>query len=207
MPATIIFNYFKELTENQRSRLEQLIPLYKFWNGKINIISRKDMDNLAERHILHSLSIAKIIQFKKNDTVIDVGTGGGFPGIPLSILFPETHFTLVDSIGKKIKVVNEIIHELKLDNVTGRQERAEKIKEKYQYIVSRAVSSLPEFVAGTKHLVEKNNKDKHELIYLKGGDFMSELSLLKYKVQLYNISDFFTEPFFETKKIIRIYFR
>ncbi len=199
-----ILKYFTDLTEKQIEQFSKLKELYSFWNNQINVISRKDIDAIYEHHVLHSLAIAKIINFKKDTSILDVGTGGGFPGIPLAILYPETHFFLIDSIGKKIKVVKEITKELKLNNVNSEQIRVENIKKKYDFIVSRAVTNFPKFVA----LVKKNihGYDKNSLpngiLYLKGGDFTDEIKSIKKSVSVYNISNLFEEEFFETKKII-----
>lgn len=199
-----ILKYFTELTSDQIDHFIKIKHLYTDWNAKINVISRQDIDELYVKHVLHSLSIAKYIHFTKGTKVVDVGCGGGFPGIPLAIMFPETHFTLVDSIGKKIKVVNEVVSALKLTNVTGIQERAEKLPARYDFIVSRAVTSFPDFVKLTRNLIEKKqtNAIPNGIIYLKGGDFAPEIEPFKKIIEITNISDFFDEPFFETKKII-----
>lgn len=200
----IILKYFNNLTPRQIEQFGMLGQLYNNWNEKINVVSRKDIDELYTRHVLHSLTIAKIINFKPGTEVLDVGCGGGFPGIPLAIMFPETHFTLVDSIGKKIKVVNEIANALKLSNVVGTQQRAEKMKQRYHFIVSRAVTAFPKFVALTRNLIdhEQLNALHNGIIYLKGGDFSEEIADFKNRVTIKNIPDFFEEDFFETKKII-----
>jgi len=200
----IIQKYFPALTQKQNEQFKLLQNLYKDWNSKINVISRKDIEHLYERHILHSLAIAKIITFKPNTSILDVGTGGGFPGIPLAILFPDCHFHLIDSVAKKIKVVNEIAHAIELKNIHAEQIRAEKIKSTYDFIVSRAVTSLPDFYNWVKGTINKNsvNELKNGIIYLKGGDLTEEIKQFKPSVQVYNISPFFEEPFFETKKIV-----
>ncbi len=200
----IMQKYFPDLTEEQNRQFLLLQSLYEEWNNKINVISRKDIDQLYERHVLHSLAIAKIIRFKDKTSILDVGTGGGFPGIPLAILFPECSFHLVDSIGKKIKVVQEISLALNLKNITSEQIRAEKIKNKYEFIVSRAVTAFPAFYnwVRTKVKHESKNELKNGILYLKGGDLNEELKDFKSKITTFKISDFFTEPFFETKKII-----
>jgi len=192
--------YFPLITEKQISTLSELFQLYKYWNSRINVISQKDIDNLFIRHVLHSLSIAKIIQFKASETVVDVGTGGGFPGIPLAILFPETQFTLIDSIGKKVKVVNEIINATGLMNVTTFQKRSNEYKEKYNFITGRAVTAFPSFYDSVVHLLKKGNS-RNGILYLKGGNFDDELKGFK-KKQVFRISDYFDEDFFETKKLI-----
>ncbi|RIY36639.1 16S rRNA (guanine(527)-N(7))-methyltransferase RsmG [Capnocytophaga canis] len=198
-----ILTYFKDLTLQQREQFAALKSVYESWNTKINVISRKDMDFFYERHVLHSLAIAKVQVFNPSSDIMDVGTGGGFPGIPLAILFPEVNFTLVDSIGKKIKVVKEVAKEIGLENVTAINSRVELIDKKFDFIVSRAVTQMPEFVKWIKGKVKKDGK--HELpngiLYLKGGDLSEELATFT-NVQLYNISDFFTEDFFETKKVV-----
>ncbi|WP_172918482.1 16S rRNA (guanine(527)-N(7))-methyltransferase RsmG [Capnocytophaga canis] len=198
-----ILTYFKDLTLQQKEQFAALKSVYESWNTKINVISRKDMDSFYERHVLHSLAIAKVQVFNPSSDIMDVGTGGGFPGIPLAILFPEVNFTLVDSIGKKIKVVKEVAKEIGLENVTAINSRVELIDKKFDFIVSRAVTQMPEFVKWIRGKVKKDGK--HELpngiLYLKGGDLSEELATFT-NVQLYNISDFFTEDFFETKKVV-----
>ena len=183
-----------------------LSPLYSEWNNKINVISRKDIDKLYERHVLHSLGIAKVIEFSKGSKILDVGTGGGFPGVPLAIMFPDSNFYLIDSIGKKIKVVEEIINALELKNVRFAKIRAEKIDEKFDFIVSRAVTSLPVFYKWVRNYILKQNKNRLEngILYLKGGDIESEISGLKKRVKVYPLNRYFEEPFFETKKLIHV---
>lgn len=200
----IILKYFPDLTEKQIDQFKSLQNLYEDWNSKINVISRKDMDQLYERHVLHSLAIAKVILFKKNSTILDVGTGGGFPGIPLAILFPECSFHLADSIGKKIKVVQEISKAIQLKNLSAEQVRAEKIKSKYDFVVSRAVTAFPSFYNWVKDKVkpESKNELKNGILYLKGGDLQDELKKFESKITQYHIADFYTEQFFETKKVI-----
>ena len=202
--AELIFHYLPDLTDLQKKQFEDLEKLYADWNEKINVISRKDMEFFFERHVLHSLGIAKIIQFKKNTRVLDVGTGGGFPGIPLSILFPETNFFLVDSIGKKIKVVNEVIKELSLKNVKAEQIRAEEIKSDFDFIVSRAVTEFPKFYQWVHKKISKThfNSLKNGILYLKGGDLNEELKDFKNSAELFHLNQFFEEPFFETKKVV-----
>lgn len=201
-----ILHYFPDLTPIQKKQLSQLKDIYFHWNEQINVISRKDTDNFYERHVLHSLAIAKVISFKPGTRILDIGTGGGFPGIPLAILFPESTFVLVDSIGKKIKVVNEVALELKLTNVTGIHERAEKIPEQFDFVVSRAVTAMPKFIGWTKNsfLKKNNNSFKNGIFYLKGGDLSEEMAPVKKAVQYFAISDFFPEEFFETKKIVYV---
>jgi 16S rRNA (guanine527-N7)-methyltransferase len=202
--TSIIHHYFPQLTDRQKQQFAQLGDLYKEWNDKINVISRKDVDNLYTNHILHSLGIAKVMLFKPGATVLDVGTGGGFPGIPLAILFPETQFHLVDSIGKKITVVNEVAKGVGLTNVKGEQIRAEQIKGKYDFIVSRAVTRMKEFYGwvNTKVKADSVHSLDNGILYLKGGDLDEELNELKKPYSLYNLSDYFKEEFFETKKVV-----
>ncbi len=203
----IIRKYFPNLTASQIEQYSQLSPLYNLWNARINVISRKDIDLLYERHILHSLSIAKVISFKKDTRIVDIGTGGGFPGIPLAIMFPETKFHLVDSIAKKIKVVAAVSQELNLTNVSFEQARAEELKGKYDFVISRAVTTIPQFYHWVSGLIamKSNNDLKNGIIYIKGGDFLEELKSIKKKYSIYPISDFFEEPFFETKNVVHIY--
>jgi 16S rRNA (guanine527-N7)-methyltransferase len=204
--AAIISRYFPELTEKQKKQFEQLAPLYHDWNEKINVISRKDVDNLYTNHILHSLGIAKVMTFNPGATVLDVGTGGGFPGIPLAILFPDAQFHLVDSIGKKITVVNEVAKGVGLTNVRGEQIRAEQIKGKYDFIVSRAVTRMKEFYGWVNTKVKTDSKHKLDngILYLKGGDLDEELNELKRPYSVYNLIDYFTEDFFETKRVVYV---
>ena len=204
--ASLIFNYFPNLTEQQQNQFIELEALYKEWNGKINVISRKDIDNLYLNHVLHSLAIAKVITFKPNATILDVGTGGGFPGIPLAILFPETNFHLVDSIGKKITVVRNVAEGLGLKNVTPEQIRAEEIKAKYDFIISRAVTRMKEFYGWVRNKTKQecNHNLDNGILYLKGGDLDEELSELKTPYAVYDLPDFFTEEFFLTKKVVFI---
>jgi len=200
----IIKKYFPELSEKQFNQFAQLKDLYIDWNSKINVISRKDIDELYERHVLHSLAIAKVIEFKPNTKILDVGTGGGFPGIPLAIMFPESNFHLVDSIGKKITVVNEISSAINLKNLKADHERAEKIKDNYDFIVSRAVTAFPTFYNWVKTKVNKKsfNDLKNGILYLKGGDLSEELKDFENKITTYSITQYFAESFFETKKVI-----
>ena len=202
----IITKYFPKLNEIQRSQFEQLQPLYAEWNAQINVISRKDFPDFYEHHVLHSLAIAKLISFTSGTKILDVGTGGGFPGIPLAIYFPQTQFHLVDSIGKKIKVVNNVIESLGLQNVTAQQIRAEELTDKYDFVVSRAVTRLPEFVPWVrKNIAQKQiNSLPNGIIYLKGGDLQEETKPFKKYVFIKNLSDWFEEEFFETKKVVHL---
>lgn len=201
----IIEKYFQDLSENQKLQFSKLQDLYKDWNLKINVVSRKDIDELYLRHVLHSLGIAKVIDFKSDAKIMDVGTGGGFPGIPLAILFPETNFHLVDSIGKKIKVVNEVVTGLGIENVRTTHGRVEEVKDTYDFIVSRAVAQMETFVRWTKGKVSKkqNHDLKNGILYLKGGDLSEELNKFK-SVTTYNLQNYFDEPFFETKKVVHL---
>ncbi|MBS3738065.1 16S rRNA (guanine(527)-N(7))-methyltransferase RsmG [Mesohalobacter halotolerans] len=198
-----ITSYFPGLEQKQESQFKAISELYKNWNQKINVVSRKDIDEIYLRHVLHSLAIAKFIQFKPGSKVIDVGTGGGFPGIPLAILFPETRFTLVDSIAKKIKVVNEVVENLGLQNVKTINGRVENTKGHYDFIISRAVAAMPTFVKWTKGKIAKQSQHdiKNGIIYLKGGDLSKELKPYT-KVEVIPISKYFEDDFFETKKIV-----
>ena len=197
-----ILKYFPNLTEEQKEQFAALFDLYKDWNSKINVISRKDIDNLYEHHVLHSLSIAKILRFQPGTTLVDVGTGGGFPGIPLAIMFPECKFHLVDSIGKKVRVAQEVAQAIGLTNVTFQHERMENVKEKYDFVVSRAVMPLTDLVKLVKKNVSGKGKNAlpNGLICLKGGELQHEVAPFKNISTLYNISEFFSEEFFETKK-------
>ncbi|WP_026775439.1 16S rRNA (guanine(527)-N(7))-methyltransferase RsmG [Polaribacter sp. Hel_I_88] len=201
----IIHKYFKNLSETQIEQFSKLQELYQDWNLKINVVSRKDIDELYLRHVLHSLGIAKVISFKNGSKVLDVGTGGGFPGIPLAILFPETQFHLVDSIGKKIKVVDEVVAGLGLTNVKTTNGRVEEVKDTYDFIVSRAVAQMETFVGWTKgRIAKKQNHDlKNGILYLKGGDLSEELQ--KYtSATIYDLPSYFDEEFFETKKVVHL---
>ena len=201
----LVQHYFPNLTELQVKQFEQLESLYKDWNLKINVVSRKDIDELYLRHVLHSLAIAKLITFKPHAKIMDVGKGGGFPGIPLAILFPECNFHLVDSIAKKIKVVDEVVEGLGLTNVKTSHCRVEEINDTYDFIVSRAVAAMPTFVHWTKGKIAKkqNHELKNGIIYLKGGDLTEELQDYK-TATIYNITDYFDEDFYETKKIVHL---
>jgi 16S rRNA (guanine527-N7)-methyltransferase len=207
MPDTI-FKYFPLLSDDKKEKIQKLKSVYTSWNNMINVISRKDMENFYIHHVLHSLSIAKIISFTPGTKVFDVGSGGGFPGIPLAVLFPETEFTLLDSIEKKIKVISSIAEDLGLKNVIPLRKRAEDEKGKYDFVVGRAVTGFPEFTRLIKkNISQKNiNSFKNGIIYLKGGDIDSELSEFKGRYRIWNISDYFTESFFETKKIVYLPF-
>ncbi|WKL42913.1 16S rRNA (guanine(527)-N(7))-methyltransferase RsmG [Flavobacterium sp. ZE23DGlu08] len=200
-----ILKYFPNLTDIQKEQFEKLDFLYHDWNEKINVISRKDIDALYTKHILHSLGIAKIIKFEAGTYVLDVGTGGGFPGIPLAILFPETRFYLIDVIAKKIKVVQAVAEGLGLKNVKAEQMRAENVKGDFDFIVSRAVTNMPDFVSWVKTKIKKNNKHelKNGILYLKGGDLTEELKDFP-KATEYNLADFFEDEFFETKKVVHL---
>ena len=200
-----ILKYFPELTEVQISQFQQLEALYHDWNSKINVISRKDIDQLYVKHVLHSLAIAKIQKFEPGTYVLDVGTGGGFPGIPLAILFPETRFYLIDVILKKINVVKAVAESLDLKNVKAEQIRAENVKGDFDFIVSRAVTNMPDFVSWIKDKIKKQQKHqlKNGILYLKGGDLTEELALFPNAKQ-YNITDFFEGEFFETKKVVHL---
>ena len=198
----LISKYFPELSDVQLHQFEALQGLYEEWNSKINVISRKDIESL---YLLHSLSIAKLIQFKSGSKILDIGTGGGFPGIPLAILFPEVKFHLVDSINKKLKVVNGVAESLGLENIKTTHSRAESIKGHYDFIISRAVTTMPDFVSWVKNRVAKKSLHplKNGILYLKGGDLSEELKLYK-TATLYDLSTYFEEDFFETKKIVHL---
>ena len=200
-----ILQYFPSLSEEQIAQFEKLEALYQDWNAKINVISRKDIDELYTKHVLHSLAIAKVQSFEPGTYVLDVGTGGGFPGIPLAILFPETRFYLIDVIAKKIKVVQAVADELGLKNVKAEQMRAENVKGDFDFIVSRAVTNMPDFVSWIKDKIKKVSKHelKNGILYLKGGDLTEELQDFP-KAAEYNISEFFTPEFFETKKVVHL---
>ncbi len=199
-----IYKYFVNLSDLQKDQFRMLLPLYSEWNSKINVISRKDMENFYIHHVLHSLAVARIVSFKPGTTLLDVGTGGGFPGIPLAIMFPDSNFFLMDSIEKKIKVVKEVSRELKLNNIYTLRIRAEDHKEKYDFVISRAVNAFPDFVKITvKNIISGGtNTLKNGIICLKGGDLNDELGAYVKHVQVFEIKEFFAEPFFETKKIV-----
>jgi len=203
----LLIKYFPDMTKRQITQFSLLFDLYVEWNNKINVVSRKDINDLYLRHVLHSLGIAKVVQFKDRTTILDVGTGGGFPGIPLAILFSKCSFYLVDSVNKKIKVVNAVVESLKLTNIKTSHNRAEDLNKKFDFIVSRAVTAMPDFVGWVKNKV--NEKSKHKLkngiLYLKGGDLTNELKSFK-NVRITDLSDFFDEEFFDTKKVVSIAF-
>jgi 16S rRNA (guanine527-N7)-methyltransferase len=199
-----ILKYFPKLTQEQQICFEKRAPLYREWNEKINVISRKDIDSLYEKHILHALAIAKIITFRPGTRILDVGTGGGFPGIPLAVLFPTSQFILIDSVGKKIKVVQAVADSLDLKNVKAIQTRVEEMKEEFDFVISRAVTAFPAFVELVKKNVARKpqNSLPNGIIYLKGGDFQEEIRKFKKTIEVTEISGFFNEPYFETKKVI-----
>lgn len=196
----LIHRFFPDFTKEQFTAFEKLLPLYNEWNAKINVISRKDLDNLYERHVLHSLAIAKFISFPAGSSILDVGTGGGFPGIPLSIAFPDSYFTLIDSIGKKITVVNEVVNALEIENVVTKKENVNETNGPFDYIISRAVCAFPEFVRMTKKNIKKGKENG--VIYLKGGNLTEELAPFKNKVVVREIFQWFPLEFFETKKVV-----
>ena len=204
----LIVKYFPHLTADQIAKFNQLTTLYPQWNERINVISRKDIEELELRHVIHAMSIAKYTNFTDGSNIIDVGTGGGFPGIPLAILFPKCNFHLVDSIGKKIKVVQTIAETLGLKNVKAQQIRSENVKAKYDFVVSRAVTAFPRFVYLTKHLVntKQNNAISNGILYLKGGDFDEEIAPFKKRASIISLTDYYEEDFFETKKLIHLTF-
>nr|WP_294860293.1 16S rRNA (guanine(527)-N(7))-methyltransferase RsmG [uncultured Fluviicola sp.] len=206
MSAELISKHFPNLTAVQKKQFERLQELYLFWNAQINVISRKDTEEFYERHVLHSLGIAKIMEFTPGSSVLDIGTGGGFPGIPLAILFPEVQFHLVDSIGKKIKVVNEVSQALNLKNVRGTHARAEEIKEQFDFIVSRAVTAMPAFLPWTKGKFLKENKNPlpNGILYLKGGDLKEEMAPVKQQVSIHSLQKIFSGEFFETKAVVYV---
>ena len=204
----LVFKYFRHFSDHQVDLINQLGPLYASWNNRINLISRKDIESLYERHILHSLAIAKFIEFKSETRVLDVGTGGGFPGIPLAICFPEVEFTLLDSIGKKIKAVDNISRELHLKNVKTCCDRAENLTEKFDFIIARAVTKITTFYTWTKSKIISSftNELPNGILYLKGGDLSEELKTLRAQYKLTELKDYFEESFFETKKLVYIPF-
>ena len=203
----LIKKYFPELTAVQISQFEAMKGLYEEWNAAINVISRKDMEHLYERHILHALGIAKVIRFAPGTTILDVGTGGGFPGIPLAVLFPEVNFHLIDSIGKKIKVVKAVTEALSLTNVTSAQVRVEDVPEKFDFVVSRAVTAMPEFLYWVRKNITKRklNPLHNGVLYLKGGDLTEELNRTPSKHQIYHLGRYFDESYFETKSVVHLW--
>ncbi|MFL5729036.1 MAG: 16S rRNA (guanine(527)-N(7))-methyltransferase RsmG [Cytophagaceae bacterium] len=202
----IILKYFPALTSEQQAQFSALAALYQEWNEKINVISRKDMEHLYERHVLHSLGIAKVVSFKDETSILDVGTGGGFPGIPLAILFPSCHFHLVDSIGKKIKVVLEISEAIGLKNLKAEQIRAEQLRDQYDFVVSRAVTDIKEFHGWVRNKFLKGgfNSLDNGILYLKGGDLAEELNDFKRTYRIFELKEYFQEDFFETKKVLYV---
>jgi 16S rRNA (guanine527-N7)-methyltransferase len=206
MTSDIILKYFPNLTPEQQQQYRQLPELYQYWNNQINVISRKDIDLLLERHVLHSLGIAKVISFLPGENVLDVGTGGGFPGIPLAIMFPDTQFFLVDSIGKKIKVVNEVAKAIGLKNLKAEHIRAEQVPGKFDFVISRAVTQLKDFYPWVKGKFNKtsNNTILNGILYLKGGDLQQEISESGLAVKQFYLKDYFEEEFFETKQVIYV---
>ncbi len=203
----IVEKYFPELSEKQRRQFLDMYPIYEEWNGKINVISRKDTENFYERHVLHSLSIAKIIRFAPGSRLIDVGTGGGFPGIPLAVLFPDVEFLLIDSIGKKIRVAEDVAQQLGLHNVKAMQSRAEEIKQKFDFVLSRAVAEINTFWRWTSHLIAKKSQQEvpNGLLSLKGGDLLEEFADFPHFFKFYELRHYFSEAFFETKKLVYVH--
>lgn len=208
MKSEIIYRYFPDLTEKQKEQFERLEGLYTEWNAQINVISRKDIDMLYERHVLHSLGIAKVCRFADDSEVLDVGTGGGFPGIPLAILFPEVSFHLVDAVGKKIKVVEEVAAGLGLTNVKAEHQRVEQLRGTYDFIVSRAVTRMGPFLGWVQNKINRNHFSSLDngILYLKGGDLGEEMKEVRRKFRIYDLKDYFQEEFFDTKKVVYIPF-
>jgi 16S rRNA (guanine527-N7)-methyltransferase len=206
MTSDQLLTYFPQITPHQQQQFEQLPALYQHWNSQINVISRKDIDQLYERHVLHSLGIAKVISFLPGEKVLDVGTGGGFPGIPLAILFPETQFYPVDSIGKKIKVVQEVAKALGLQNLQAAHTRAEDVNEKFDFVISRAVTQLKEFYPWVRGKFNKQSKNTlaNGILYLKGGDLEQEIAESGLTVRQFQLKDYFGEEFFETKQVVYV---
>lgn len=202
----LVLKYFPDITDVQKDQFTRLEAIYNEWNAQINVISRKDTENFYERHVLHSLAIAKVMPFADGSKILDIGTGGGFPGVPLAILYPKCNLFLVDSIGKKIKVVNEVTSALGLKNVRSAHDRSENIKEQFDFVVSRAVTAMPKFIGWTKgqFLKKNNNSLKNGILYLKGGDLKEEMATVKKAVQYFELTDFYSEEFFETKKVVYV---
>lgn len=200
--------YFPEISNMQYEQLNSLLPLYRSWNQKINVVSRKDIDNLMLHHVVHSLCLAKIVQFRADSSILDVGTGGGFPGIPLAIVFPEANFTLLDSVGKKLKVVKAVSESIGLRNVTIENQRVEKYNKMFDFVVSRAVTKLPVFYSWVKSKIKAHsfNDLRNGIFYWKGGDFEDELNSIKHNYKVFTISNYFDEEFFKTKKLVYISF-
>lgn len=203
----IILKYFPDLSADQQKKFSMLMDIYREWNARINVISRKDIDHLYERHVLHSLAIARYIQFSPGSEIADVGTGGGFPGIPLAIMFPKAKFTLIDSVGKKIKVVDQVTESMQLQNVRTINDRIEKLNLSFEFILSRAVSDLPTFMDWVRNKIRKKSFHslKNGVIYLKGGELKEELKTVRMKKVIIDLSDYFEEEFFESKKLIHLY--
>lgn len=206
MDAELIRSHFPEINDRQYNQFVKFGELFRDWNSKINLVSRKDIDQLFLKHVLHSMGIAKVMPFADGTQVLDIGTGGGFPGLPLAILYPKCHFTLVDSIGKKIMVVNELTAELHLDNVKGIHERAENIKGNFDFVVSRAVTRLNEFIPMTQNKFKNKqlNAFPNGILYLKGGDFSDELREVKRSTDVFPLAKYFSDPFFETKAVVYV---
>ncbi|MFM8741023.1 MAG: 16S rRNA (guanine(527)-N(7))-methyltransferase RsmG [Cytophagales bacterium] len=204
--ASIIQKYFPSITDQQQKQFAMLGDLYREWNEKINVISRKDVDNLYVNHVLHSLGIAKVIEFRAGASILDVGTGGGFPGIPLAIMFPETKFHLVDSIGKKITVVKAVAEGVGITNITAEQIRAEQLKTRYDFVVSRAVTRMKEFYGWIYKNIRPDSLHPLDngILYLKGGDLDEEMNELKKRYSTYDLTDYFEEEFFQTKKVVYV---
>jgi 16S rRNA (guanine527-N7)-methyltransferase len=202
----LLTKYFPSLTEVQKTQFQKAVDAYIIWNAQINVVSRKDMENIVEKHFLHSLGIAKVCQFTPGTEILDIGTGGGFPGIPLAIMFPDVQFHLVDSIGKKIKVVDEVVAAVGLKNVTSQHERAQNVNGYYDFVVSRAVTRMQPFLEWIKDKVNKNqfNKIDNGILYLKGGDLTEELKETERKYRIYDLDKYFKEEFFETKKVVHL---
>lgn len=201
-----ITKYFPDLSAQQKSQFETMLHLYAHWNAQINVISRKDMDAFYTRHVLHSLGIAKVMPFVAGSKVLDIGTGGGFPGIPLAIMFPEVQFTLVDSIGKKIKVVQEVAQALGLENVSAHHQRAEQVKGKFDFIVSRAVTAMENFLPWCQNKFDSKQRNAYPngILYLKGGDLTEELKPIKRAYEIFDLSKYFDDSFFESKKVVYV---